>query len=295
MAANAQDTSRHNRLDHLLPRCYLDGFCNPTKDGELWVFDRLQRKWFPTGPPRVSAIRGFYDYSAGSEPDQTADEAFANLETRFAVVRRELVASHFSDWDEHLDFLLGFAQMLRARSERFRQQDVGHTQKLQMLEVVEVLARKPSEIYPDSFNETLKVRPYAPDNQAEYEALLRNKAITDMRTEVGRGAAWLRELHWCLRLASSHTNPAITADNPVVVDGKRPTLEEAPQDTETLVFFAVCWQACLVGSHARFHKETDVFNPRDLEKLRGVYLKSANRFLFSPSRITFHEDAHPEE
>jgi hypothetical protein len=70
----------------------------------------------------VAAIRGFYDYSPGSTPDQTADQAFKEFEDKFPNVRRELVAGNFSGWRSHLEFLLRYAQMLRARSELFRHQ-----------------------------------------------------------------------------------------------------------------------------------------------------------------------------
>ncbi len=285
MAANAQGTANHNRLDHVLPQGYLDGFTSPSNQGQLCVFDRQQQRWFNTGTPGVAAIRGFYDYSPGSEPDQTADQAFAELEAQFPPVRRELVENNFSNWRAHLDFLLHFAQMLRTRSERFRQQDVAHTRKQTMFEVVEVLERKPSERQPGRFDETLRVRPFRPVDQKEYETLLRNKAITDMRTEMAKGAAWLSELHWCLRFAVSPIDPVITADHPVVVDGRSPTLKEALPDPNALVFFPVCWQACLIGSMAKFDKETDAFHPSDLRSLRGICLKLANRFVFSPSQV----------
>src|SRR5271166_4101966 len=104
------------RLDHLLPQGYLDGFTNPSKPGRLSVFSIERQQWFESAPRRVAAIKGFYDYSPGSAPDQTADQAFKEIEDRFPNVRRELVASGFSGWQAHLDFLLQYAQMLRARS-----------------------------------------------------------------------------------------------------------------------------------------------------------------------------------
>ncbi len=242
----------------------------------MWVFDRQEQRWFDTGTRGIGAIRGFYDYSEGSDPDQTADQAFAQLEAQFPAVRRELVENSFSNWRAHLDFLLHFAQMLRARSELFRQQHVAHTRRQTMFEITEGLAGK-----------QLRVRGFQPADRREYETLLRNKAITDMRTEIAKGAAWLSERHWCMRFAVNPTDPVITTDHPVVVDGRSPTLEETLPDPNTLVFFPVCWQACLIGSMAKFDKETDAFHPDDLIRLRGIQLKVAHRFVFSPSRVAF--------
>jgi hypothetical protein len=105
-----------NRLDHYVPQGYLEGFIDPSGNGQLSVFDKQRGAWFESGTPGVGAIRGFYDYSEGSDPHQTADDAFGELETTFPKLRRELVGGGFADWNKRLDMLLRFAQMLRARS-----------------------------------------------------------------------------------------------------------------------------------------------------------------------------------
>ena len=285
MHENLRHTTQRNRLDHLLPQGYLDGFSNPFNGGRLSVFDRRRTRWFDTGPAGAGAIRGFYDYSPGSEPDQTADQAFAQFETNFPIVRSELVASGFSGWETKLDFLLGFAQMLRVRCQLFREQHLAHSRQLAFARVEEVLRREPSRTRPGTFDTILKVGPCLFKNEAERETLLRNRTITDMRTEIANGPAWLLELHWCLQFTGNVEDPVITADTPVVVDGKAPTLEDALRDGATLVFFPICWRACLIGSPARFKKETDAFDSNDLQRLRTLYFKSARRFVFSPVRI----------
>lgn len=284
-----RETTKGNRLDHVLPQGYLDGFTGPPDKGQVCVFDCQQQRWFDTGAAGVGAIKGFYDYPQGSDPDRTADQAFAELEAKFPVVRRELVASGFSGWVKQLDFLLAFAQMLRARSELFREQHLAYSKRSIILKVEEVLQTEASETKPGTFDTTLKVEPYVRENETERETLLRNKTITDMRTEIANGAAWLAELWWCLRLTGNLNDPVITADNPVVVEGRAATLQEALGDPKTLVFFPICWQACLIGNPAKFDKETDPFHPCDLRRLRALYLISARRFVFSPARLDLHE------
>jgi hypothetical protein len=289
MPEDTQETAKRKRSDHVLPQSYLDGFTNPSDQGRVCVFDCQQQRWFDTGTAGVGAIKGFYDYPQGSGPDRTADQAFAGLEAKFPVVRRELVISGFSGWVKHLDFLLAFAQMLRARSQLFREQHLAHARRLTFLKIEEVLQSKPSETKPGTFDTTLKVAPYAPENETERETLLRNKTITDMRAEIANGPAWLSELHWCLQFTGNPSDPVITADNAVVPEGGAPTLEEALRHPETLVFFPICWQACLIGSPDKFDKETDAFHPSDIRRLRALYLKSARRFVFSPARLDFHK------
>jgi hypothetical protein len=291
MPENIRDTTKRKRLDHVLPQGYLDGFTNPSNQGQVSVFDRQEKRWFDTGTAGIGAIRGFYDYAPGTQPDETADHAFARLEAKFPVVRRNLIQSGFAGWVDHLDFLLDFAQMLRARSQLFREQHVAHSRELTILKVEELLHREPSKTHPGTFDTTLKVGPYAPESENERETLFRNKAITDMRAEIAGGPTWFSTLHWCLRSTADPTDPVVTADNAVVVEGKAATLGEAlaHQNPETLLFFSISWQACLIGCPVKFDKETDAFHPSDLRKLRALCLKSARRFVFSPVHLNFPE------
>src|SRR5579864_4094434 len=137
MAQQRAEPAR-NRLDHILPQGYLDGFTSPT-NGKLSVFDRQEQRWFESRPKKVGAEKGFYDYSPGSAPDQTADEAFAKLEEQFPNVRRELVSDGFSTWTTRLSLLLEFAQMLRARSRLFREHALAAAQKSGLFRVTGVV------------------------------------------------------------------------------------------------------------------------------------------------------------
>jgi hypothetical protein len=271
-----------SRLDHHLPQGYLEGFIAPSAEGQLSVFHREEGRWFESGPPGVGAIKGFYDYSEGLQPDQTADQAFRDLETKFAAVRRALVASRFSDWKKELNILLQFAQMLRARAPLFREQSMDQGRRLTFLRIDEILPPQPSKTEPGKLVTPIRYSPYVPT-----EAELRNKTITDMRTEISKGAAWMSQMQWCLRTTWNPSDPFVTCDCPVVMEGWTPTQAEALQDRRTLVFFPVCWQACLIGSPAKFDNEIDMLGPDDMKKLRDLFLKSATRFVFSPVRIDF--------
>jgi len=265
------------RLDHLLPQGYLEGFTNPSS-GRLSVFSVERRQWFETIPRKVAAIRGFYDYPPGSAPDQTADQAFKEFEDRFPNIRRELVANKFSAWRTHLDFLLRYAQMLRARSERFRDQSVDRSRQRPMVRVKEVFNDPVSGNTGITYEELT-------ETAEEREKLFRNMAITTMRGEISKGAAFFSELHWCLRVATAAANPIITGDDAIIVEGKAPTLEAALTAPGTLIFFPVCRHACLIGSPAKFDTETDAFHASDLQLLQSRYLKGECRFAYSPERL----------
>jgi Protein of unknown function (DUF4238) len=225
----------------------------------------------------VAAIKGFYDYSPGSALDQTADQAFKEFEDKFPNIRRELVANKFSEWQSHLDFLLRYAQMLRTRSELFREQTVTNARRQPMVRVKEVfndpVAGKTSIKY-EELRETAEER----------EKLFRNMAITIMRREIAKGAAFFSQLHWCLRIATNTANPVITGDDAIVVEGKAPTLEGALTESDTLIFFPVCRHACLIGSPAKFERETEGFHASDMKRLQRRYLKGCG-FAYSPKRL----------
>lgn len=95
------------------------------------------------------------------------------------------------------------------------------------------------------------------------------------------GGAWFSELNWCLRLAQNAHDPS---DDRTYL-GSAPTRQEAVQDKSALIFFPICWEACLVGSRMKFDIEADVFRPDDLAKLREMYLRLASRFVYSPSQF----------
>ncbi len=279
MSISGQTEPLRGRHDHLLPQGYLKGFTDPSTPGQLSVYDTRKQRWFESGTARVAAIRGFYDYSHGSDPDKTADESFRKFEEEFPNVVRELVGRDFLSWREHLDFLLGYAQMLRARTVLFREQELAQARQSTILQI--------KEVSQDSKTGQTVIRYELPtETGAELETLLRNLSITRMRGEIDKGAAWFSKMHWCLRVTGDRADPVITGDNPIIVESQAATLGAAPADPSTLVHFPVSWQACLFGSPVRFTVDIDSFHARDLRRLRSLYLRTDGRFAYSPTRVS---------
>jgi hypothetical protein len=276
-----------NRLDHILPQGYLEGFTVPSSgQGHLWVYNTERGNWFRSAPGAVAAERGFYDYSEGSDADASADQAFAKFETNFPPLVRELVKNNFSGWTKHCDFLVRYAQMLRARSTLFRQEVLRQTQHATFLRVEEVLQTMPHPDKPGQAMCQIRYSPYDMAYDQNRNALLKNLTITRMRAEIAKGAGEFDGLNWHLRLASDVTLPVITGDNPVAMVGFGiPSREEAAKHPDTLFVFPVCWQACLIGTRRQFD-ETDLFSPTALMQLYGCYLGDASRrFAYSPHRV----------
>jgi len=73
---------------------------------------------------------------------------------------------------------------------------------------------------------------------------------------------------WCLRYTPSVDDPFVTGQQPVVLEGPAPNSTEAMTHPDTLIWFPICWQACLIGSLRRFDEGT-------LELLRPCWLMRA--------------------
>lgn len=269
---------RKNRRDHYLPQSYLRGFIDPERRNHqrpLWHFDVLNGTWSERSPREVGYRIGFYDYVTAEVGVETADNALAELESGYPRVRRELISTGFGAWRDHRDFLLRYIQMMRARSLLFFDQ--------KNIEGKGLRAWTVQEVSPD--RKSIKVRSATPEPLPAN--FIRNWTITQMREELKKGAAWLNDFNWCLRYCESPLDPFVISEIPVMAYGPSPNLEEALRNPETLLFFPLCWQACLVGSRQVFHDETSLFIQEDMRRTRKMYREKANLFVLSPRLVDF--------
>ncbi len=268
--------SNRNRRDHYLPQGYLRGFIDPTRlnyPRPLWHYDIPNSIWAEKSPREVGYRPGFYDYVTSEIGLETADSTFAELERAFPLIRRELISKKFENWRDHLDFLLRYIQMMRARSLLYfdRMEAEGKNLRAWVIE----------EVSPD--RRSVRVRSMTPEPLPN--AFIRNWTITGMREEIKKGAAWLNDFKWALRYSESSAEPFVISEIPFMAYGHRVHLADALRDPETLLFFPLCWQACLIGSRQFFEKETDRFGDEDMRRTRRMHRESANLFLLSPKQL----------
>jgi Protein of unknown function (DUF4238) len=273
-------TTTKSRRDHYLPQGYLRGFIDPSRKNEaqpLWLLDVRYNRWSPRSPKQVAHGEGLYDY-AGDSPEledlETADEAFLELENGFPRVRDELIAQRFRHWKHNRKFLFRFMQMLRARSPLFFDQKQTEGKALKTWTV--------KEVHPDGKTITVdSIEPKPPS-----DAFIKNRTIHHMREEIKKGADWLWSFDWALRFTDSVDNPFVMTEAPFLAVGDRPgTVGQMLQDPETLLFFPICWQACLLGSRRRFDKRTDKFGQQDMQTFRKKYRSYAQTFVLSPTKL----------
>jgi|GEM_PF-2747247 len=69
---------------HYVPQLYLKGFCHDPKQSELFVFDKIDKRQFPSNVINVAQSRYFHDsapkYIAEGEPPQKVEDLIAVLE-----------------------------------------------------------------------------------------------------------------------------------------------------------------------------------------------------------------------
>ena len=268
-----------NRRDHYIPQGYLKGFIDPARKDlaqPLWYFDKPNGVWSQRSPKEVGYRYGFYDYTVVEMGVETADMAFAELENRFPKIRKELVQEDFKPWKDHLGFLLRYIQMMRARSLLFFENQQKDGRNLRAWVVEEVSTDRMS----------VRVRSMTPEPLPE--PFIKNWTITNMRDEIAKGAAWLTEFNWALRYCDSISNPFVATEQPLFSEGPpHKNLADAIRDPETLLFFPLCWQACLIGSRQFFDRETDSFGDQDMRRYARVSGERAELFVISPSRLDF--------
>jgi hypothetical protein len=268
-----------NRRDHYIPQGYLKGFIDSRRKHlpqPLWHFDKPNGAWSQRSPKEVGYRHGFYDYTVAKMGLETADMAFAELENTFPSLRKELARKDFKPWKDHIDFLLRYIQMMRARSLLFFENQQKDGRNLRAWLVEEVSADRMS----------LRLRSMTPEPLPE--AFIKNWTITNMRDEIAKGAAWLAEFNWALRYCDSPANPFVATEQPLFSEGPpHETLADVIRDPETLLFFPLCWQACLIGSRQFFDRETDRFFDQDMRRFARVCRDRAELFVISPSRLDF--------
>lgn len=267
---------QRDRKDHYVPRGYLKGFIDPARENlskPFWKLDLATKQWSMASPGSVGWKRGFYDYAEFHPDLKNPDETFKQLENDYPSHRDEVLRKNYKDWvKQHKAFFLRYMQMMRARSPLF----INHqTEQNRTLRGATVTSVGPgNKITVDS----LELRPLS-------EKFIRNRTITQMNEEIQKGPDWMWSFHWCLRYTRDVNDPFVTADHPLIVNGVHSDLAAGIQRGDTLIFFPLCWQACLVGSRDRFDVGTDQAHPHFLRQFRALFARSTNGYVISPHKL----------
>lgn len=257
------------RRDHYLPQGYLRGFINPAREQcqqPLWHFDVPRNLWSEKSPREIGHRPGFYDYATNAAGLKPADETFKQLEQRFPLIR-EKIESDFESWTDHLDFLLRFMQMMRARSLLFFEQ---HRQMMKNMPTWRV-----KEVLPDG--KSIKLESMKPEPPPPH--FIQNRAILDMQAEIEKGAAWANDYTWTMQYTDTPDEPFIISESPVVSTS---TAEKRP----LMIVLPISWKAGLFGTDRDFKQpKTNPIDIYSLRQIRAMYRRGANLYLVSPKKL----------
>lgn len=265
-----------NRQDHFVPQGYLRGFIDPARsnqDRPLWCLSRARNQWERKSTRQICSRRGFYDFATDPVNVEHPDVTFKSMENGFPALRDDLQRRNFVGWEEHIAFLLAYMQMIRARSPQFFVDQGQALANAKMARVV-ALNRTDQSLTHDG------LRPLTDDEKHDF-------TIGYMREEIKKGAAWMEGFHWQLRTTFDPRNPVVTSEAPLFVKGDGPVARETmTMDVLTrktsLVYFPLCWQACLVGRTRPFESDLEPFEQGDLADFRRMMAEMAPDYVISP-------------
>ncbi len=265
----------HGRKDHYVPQGYLRGFIDPARailGKPLWYFDLTTRSWSEKSTTEIGWERGFYDYAGPHIDAEHPDVTFAKFEREFPIVCEEMPRRSYKGWVKHRPFLLGYIQMMRARSPLFVQQQAEQNRHLRGATVTAVDGNRITVDSPE-------LRPLP-------ELLIRNRTISNIREEIKKGPDWMWDWNWCLRYTESVLEPFVTGRQPLVLEHLASIhVEEAMAHPDTFIWFPLSWRACLIGSRSRFIKGTDVAHPALLRHVREMFARASEGYVISPCKI----------
>jgi hypothetical protein len=100
-------------------------------DKPLWHYDLASGQWAEKSEAEVGWERGFYDYFDVTTDLEHPDVTFARYEREFPPVRDHMLQRNFKGWvKQHKPFLLGYMNMMRARSPLFTEQQTAQNRTL---------------------------------------------------------------------------------------------------------------------------------------------------------------------
>jgi hypothetical protein len=187
--------------------------------------------------------------------------------------------NNLAAWTDHLDFLLRFAQMMRARSLLFFEQQHEMWKNTPTWKVKEVL--------PDG--KSLKLESMTPSPPPD--DFIRNRTIIEMQAEIKKGEAWANDYHWALQYTDTPDEPFIISESPFVS-----TTDHPPR----LLLLPISWRACLYGTLEDYGSEArrvDIENLRQIQSMyrRGAKLISCRRrnwMIFSEGGRSFRSNSN---
>jgi hypothetical protein len=268
-----------DRKDHYVPQGYLRGFIDPERaknDRPLWCLRKGRNQWERKSPKQICHVIGMYDFSNDAIEAEHADVTFKSMEDAFPSVRDGLQKGNFAGWCGHLDLLCRYMQMIRVRSPQFFVE--------QGQEVADSFLGRVAAVDETGRKITYETSPRLTEDEVH------DFTLTKMREEFRKGASWMTDFNWQIRTTFDPYNPVVASEAPLFVKGEVP-LEHRAMTMDVLthkaavIYFPVCWQACLVGRVEPFGSDLEPFELVELLQLRHMIAEMGPETVISPQII----------
>jgi Protein of unknown function (DUF4238) len=268
-----------DRKDHYVPQGYLRGFIDPAReqnDRPLWCLDKRRNEWVRKAPAQICHVQGMYDFSNDAIEAEHADVTFKSLEDGLPAIRETFIGQSFEGWLQHIDFLLPYMQMIRVRSPQFFVEQGQAVADSYIGTITSIDETRTKVTYDNS-------KPLTEDQ-------VHNMTLVKMREEFAKGPSWMADMHWQIRATFDPHNPVVTSEQPLFVKGEKPQTEptitmDLITDSQSEVYFPLCWQACIVGRSKPFDEEVVPFEQDNLLLLRHMIAEMAPEYVIAPQIV----------
>jgi len=121
-AGNNKATKKFAKNHHFVPQGYFAGFTDRgTRDGQLWVDDRVSDTVFKTKPRNVGAERDFSRIEVDGRDPDALEQALGGFEARAVSVIRGIQTRGKLPADEEFIHVINLMALLVVRNPRFRE------------------------------------------------------------------------------------------------------------------------------------------------------------------------------
>jgi hypothetical protein len=285
------------RRHHYVPQYYLKGFSVPRKGKhQVFVFDREERKSFPTAIANVAAEKDFNRIELEGHALDAFENAVAKFEGKAAPALERIICARSIREGDDRAFLFNLVGLLAIRNPRHRR--MWHDFEERIWKTVMDLVTATRDRWAGQVKRMRAAGYLTHEPDADYDKI-RKLVVEDgfhIQVPTGRHIAqeleafdailpYLFERKWSLLKATRDSGGFVTSDHPVCLmwaDPKRRSLFHGPgfglHDTQ--IVFPICTQLAMIGAFEIVEEHRDA--PEDLvAAINGTIIQYAERQVYA--------------
>jgi hypothetical protein len=218
--------AKQPRKHHQVPQFYLAGFTkSDSKDGDLYVLDKKQRKIWISTPTNTAHKRDFHKISVAPDVDPMAiEKALGQLEGRWSAVLKSVIETQAIPDGEPFAELMMFVAFMAVRVPRIREMLSNFIDRVSKTEIQLMFHTKEAQadfrkaladlgrLVSDAEFEELVRFAQSGEYEVNFEQTWHVQEMVEMASTL---APALSLRNWCLWIAEESAPDLICSDNPV--------------------------------------------------------------------------------